>query len=487
VLVGDPGEGGDDGAVSAPRRPGQKPAAGPGRANVFHRLWQTLHCDPSRLPYSWGREQGRLCCRLRCLAPEQRQWLESERVADLPDVELRILALPRVRPLLAEVLFPQSMTVFQAKEYIYRELQELPVQADDGALDWDESDTTLTLSLSRGATAGAQALALEEGLREVVAGFGGGGVWHTARLEFDRAAGWCRGRAEEWVAAHLGLRDLGRTALLERPHRMTPPLAAVVGDLLFGRAPEPAAADRPAVEFVSVPPLQRPREPTRAGRDGQRRREPGGTAVKAEHRAAEPAFPRAGAGLEQDLAVARHGDRLPTDLRPKLPTRGVVNYLEAQAVVRKLEELAAGGRERGPVAVVAMQAAQAELIRLLARQSPKLSGAALTVEIDGPAAFRQREFGAVLVSLTRSHGHRAVALCEAIGHLALALTRARERLIIFGDVGTLARRSQWHGVLDHHDEAAAAREGQIAARLCAYLQGRGRCGRAFRLSEGSGA
>src|SRR5262249_14389179 len=80
--------------------------AGPARAQAFHRLWQTLHCDPTRLPYAWVREGERLCCRLRQLPPEQRQWLESERVADCLDIELRILASPGVRPLLTEVIFP---------------------------------------------------------------------------------------------------------------------------------------------------------------------------------------------------------------------------------------------------------------------------------------------------------------------------------------------------------------------------------------------
>jgi hypothetical protein len=106
--------------------------------------------------------------------------------------------------------------------------------------------------------------------------------------------------------------------------------------------------------------------------------------------------------------------------------------------------------------------------------------------VDGPSAFRQREFPLVLVSLTRSHGHRAVSFGEEPPHLALALTRARTGLVVFGDPGTLARRGQWEGVLDHLDEAAAAREGAVVGALLAYLQGAGRHGRAFRFCEGGG-
>src|SRR5262249_8433314 len=122
--------------------------------------------------------------------------------------------------------------------------------------------------------------------------------------------------------------------------------------------------------------------------------------------------------------------------------------------------------------------------RHLAGHSSRLSG--LPVVVDAPGGFRQREFDVVLVSLTRSHGHRAVSYGESVAQLALALTRARQRLILFGDVGTLVRRTQWEGVLDHLDEAAAAREGLIVSRLVAYLQGQGRHSSVFRLSEGSG-
>jgi superfamily I DNA and/or RNA helicase len=163
-----------------------------------------------------------------------------------------------------------------------------------------------------------------------------------------------------------------------------------------------------------------------------------------------------------------------------------VNYLEAQAVVRRLEELAGETDAAAAVAVVALYPAQAELIRRLIGQSARLSAGGLRVDVDAPAAFRQREYPVVLVSLTRSHGHRAVSFGDEASLLGLALTRARRRLILFGDVGTLARRSQWEGVLDHLDEAAAAREGQVVGRLLDYLQGRGRHARVFRLSGGGG-
>src|SRR5207248_5247183 len=41
--------------------------------------------------------------------------------------------------------------------------------------------------------------------------------------------------------------------------------------------------------------------------------------------------------LFRSLAGARQADRLPVGLRNGLPQKGVVNYLEAQALIRRLE------------------------------------------------------------------------------------------------------------------------------------------------------
>jgi hypothetical protein len=107
--------------------------------------------------------------------------------------------------------------------------------------------------------------------------------------------------------------------------------------------------------------------------------------------------------------------------------------------------------------------------------------------VDVPGAFRQREAPIVLLSLTRSHSHRAVSFGEEPQTLAQGLTRARCRLIIFGDPGTLARRGQWEGPLDHLDEMAAGRERRLIGQLLRYLQGHGPHAEVFHLCEGSGA
>jgi hypothetical protein len=530
VLVGEPaGEGAEAAAHSAPgpaarpNRPGapprRKPPSRPIRPGFFHHLWHLLHCDPRRLPYAWVQEEGRLRCRLHPVDAEQFRWIESERVADFPEIELRILAAPHVPPQLVEVVFPPAMNIAQAKEFIYRELQQLPVQAPGNVSRWVEESDRLVFRLADPPLTSTVPVHLEPGVCERVGRLATGGQpraegaassveansapWYTCCVEFDRTAGWQRERAAQWVEEHLSLRDLGRTARLEKVYRMTPALAAVVAGLLGlgdsasdhylpraaaeGQA-RPNAHARPGlppVEFVPVPPLWHPR-PEKATKADRR----GGRVAATEIVPPAPVLPKVGAGLELDLSDVRHRDRLPGELRPVLPDHGFVNYLEAQEVVHVLEELVGDPRTRSSAAgslaigVVTLYAAQAQLIRHLASRVPALAASGLEIQIDTPAAFRQRECDVVLVSLTRSHSHRAVTFGETAKQLAVALTRSRTRLIVFGDPGTLSKRRHWEGLVDHLDEAASARERAICGRLLDYLQRLGPRPHGFRLGEG---
>jgi hypothetical protein len=523
VLVGEPRPENADvprstgAGAPASRAPGKPSRASPLRPGFFQRLWSHLHPDPRRLPSGWVMREGRLVCRLRPVSAEQVRWVESERVADRSEIELRIVAPPRQAPYLAEVLFPGTTAVPEAKDYIYRELQELTLQASGSELRWLEKPGHLVLELSGQIDPEAVPLDLEGGVRELVGPrttpLGPGGVpWHTCGLQFDRAAGWDRERAERWVEDNLGLRDLGRTALLAVAYRSRPALGQFLADLLYEGACQPVAEcgqpDGPAVEFVAVPGLPREAEESRHPSERPGRWSRGGTATVAPR----SRVARGGAGLEIDLADPRRPG-LPAELRACLPAQGLVNFLEARAVVRALEALvvdpafrtasadwqrtagcglavggcAAGGQEarHGPVvAVMALFAAQVELLRVLLRQSSVLAEA--PVEVGLPAAFHQRECLVAVLSLTRSHTHRAVPYGEHPEELVRALTRAAARLLLFGDPGTLARRSQWQGALDHLDEIAGRREQALTTHLVSYIQGHGPHGMTFRLQE-SGA
>jgi hypothetical protein len=424
------------------------------------------------------------------------------------------------------VTFPAAAPIEEAKAFIFRELQELPVQSPGHGLRWAEQADRVVLELAGAPSTGTVAVVLEEGVREWVLPETGS----TSALEFDRGAGWTLDRAEGWVAEHLGLRDLGRTARLATSYRAAPGLAHFLSDVLFagGCEPHAPAEDGPAqwaaVEFVPVPSLaaEPDREACVVGHEAIGSSRPTTHASRPTTGVRVPRLRgvKGGAGLEVDLADARPLEPLPPEVRAALPRRGLVNYLEALAVVRRLESLladadfqAAGlhwqqcraalceqagqvcdpqanGRPGGPVhrptvAVMAVSAAQVELLRWLVSQAPGLTGGPLAVEVGLPAAFRQRECLAALVSLTRSHTHRAATYGDGPNSLVEALTRPAARLILFGDAATLARRSQWQGPLDQLDEATARAERGVVARLVAYLQGRGAHPHVFRLLEGS--
>jgi hypothetical protein len=168
----------------------------------FNRLWQLLHCDP------WGREGGRVVCRLRPVPPDRRGRLDREPVADRPDVELRIHTPPAGPPELAEVAFPAGTAISRAVEYVFEQLGELPasLSAECRVLSAElHSLTTMSVGLA-------------DGVRAVIADAPGG--WEVFAVEFNPTAGWDRERAAAWVRRHLVQHGPGRTIRLSsrEPH-----------------------------------------------------------------------------------------------------------------------------------------------------------------------------------------------------------------------------------------------------------------------------
>jgi hypothetical protein len=457
----------------------------PRASGFFENIWRALHWDPGSLPYRWEQEACGLCCRLRPVKPEHRTRLEREFVADYPDIELRILTLPPSPPVLAEVVFPPSMSLADAKRYIFHELDELAVEPAGNQPHWSEEPNKATIWFTHdrlespgtqhsalGTQRSATTVELEPGVTEILDGTESP---RTLGIEFERAVGWDYQRAETWICRRLGGRALGRTARLDKAHRLHPHLAAFIAHVAYGSPRQDMGLESPngcgpRVEFVPVPAL---REQVNAS--GGRTQ---GIALSR----------KGGAGLEIDLSDPRQRPRLPTQVLNGLPGKGVVNLTEAQAVVRWLQaQTAKRNGTLGSVGIMAMDVAQVQLMRGLLRQTPEIESVLGPVMIDTPAAFREREFSVVLLSLTRSHSHRAIAFSDGPDTLPLALTRGQSQLVIFGDAGSLARRSEWHGPIEHLDEIAAGREREMVGRLVQYVEGKGAYPAAFRLCEVAGA
>ena len=470
--------------VSAPQaRAENRPALLPLQPPVFFgQLWQRLHSNPESLPYSWVEDGEKLVCRLRPIIEEQRSWVETERLVDYPQIVLHILALPRSQPVVAEVVFPASFTIQRAKQFILQELQELAVHAPARSMRWqDDHSDRLVLQLAGEICHHPATVPLAPGIREMLnpkqrAETKGSGqvAWQTCCIEFDRESGWHRGTAEEWIERHLGLRDKGRTLFLDTLHRSKGSLGDFTQALMASHLNEPATAQPSsdqALEFVAVPPLK---ETGRA--------EPSSGA----HRLRP-------AGVELDLSDPKNRDRLPAELRVGLPTQGVVNLQEAQAIVRKLVD----GERAGllpavlpgavTIFVVALYESQAELIRRLLRNCPSLASRANAIEVGVPQAFAHRDAAWVFVSLTRSHSHRSTAFGSGPKELLLALSRAREKMCVFGDVGALTRRAHWEGTVERLDELQTLQERDLIRTLLEGFQKMAHPYMATLGSEGSGS
>jgi AAA domain len=448
LLVGEPSRAPrsptreEEPASRATRRPRARSIPPP--PDFFARLAQRLGHEP------WATEGERLCCRLHPVRPEQRQYLEGESLADNPDMELRILTLPGGEPLLAEIVFPPNLTPIQAREYLVGELNEVRAVPKCRTARWSEESGRIVVRFEPGEPTGR--VTLGEGITEWIAGR------RTIGFAFDRTA-WDRIRAEEWLRESLK-HEPGRTAALDVSHRHAPGVAGWLNGILDVPYAVRAGPSEAVVAFLAVP-----------ARPGVRAQDNG---------AAGDGRPRpTGAGYETDLADPKQRERFSPELLRVLPARGFVNLPEADKVVQKLEELTAH-QSPDTVGVTAMYSAQAALIRRLALRTPRLAG----VRILEAGEWRHRECDTLLVSLTRSHVSRAVTYGDEPGVPQLVLPRARRRVILVGDPGTLARRARWEGACDDFDEVAAERERDFVLWLLNHLQGRGPRAAAFQVLEG---
>ena len=169
--------------------------------------------------------------------------------------------------------------------------------------------------------------------------------------------------------------------------------------------------------------------------------------------------------------VGQRGFAHPRSVFPRLDA-GTEAFAVAGAVTaHDAPEL--GPVDRPVVVVLALFEGQVELLRRLVEQSEILRARTFKLEVALPSRLCQRECDVVFLRLTRSHAHRSVAFGDSAHELPLAFTRSRSRLLVFGDPGSLSKRTHWHGPLDQLDAHAAHQERVRLSRFLAYLQKHG--------------
>ena len=140
------------------------------------------------------------------------------------------------------------------------------------------------------------------------------------------------------------------------------------------------------------------------------------------------------AGASYDEAVEPDGDSR-------------YNPMEAELVLRKVQELLDAGLSPTQMAVISPYSAQVRLLRERLRQPE--------IEIDSVDGFQGREKEAVLISLVRSNPDGEIGFLEDVRRTNVALTRARRKLVVVGDSATITVHPFYQRMVAYFDAIRA--------------------------------
>ena len=144
-----------------------------------------------------------------------------------------------------------------------------------------------------------------------------------------------------------------------------------------------------------------------------------------------------------DTAGAGFDEELEPDGESRL------NRQEAELVRRKVQELMDAGVAAGDVAVIAPYAAQVRLLR----ERLDVPG----LEIDSVDGFQGREKEAVVISLVRSNPRGEIGFLGDLRRMNVAMTRAKRKLVVVGDIATLAAHPFYQRMVEYFEGLGAYR------------------------------
>ena len=141
-----------------------------------------------------------------------------------------------------------------------------------------------------------------------------------------------------------------------------------------------------------------------------------------------------------------------------------MNPLEAELVIKKVDELLECGVSPADIAVISPYSAQVKLLREKLSKSPAqaavLGGGDATlsregIEIDSVDGFQGREKEVVIVSLVRSNREGEVGFLADTRRMNVAMTRARRKLIVIGDSATITSHGFYQRMVEYFESIGA--------------------------------
>jgi len=133
----------------------------------------------------------------------------------------------------------------------------------------------------------------------------------------------------------------------------------------------------------------------------------------------------------------------------KLEGRGLSNPEEATFLVRLLQAYLVEASPASPtVALIAPYRHQVELLRSIATETLDENQQAL-VTVNTVDSFQGAERDAVFISLTRSNADQSIGFLSEVRRMNVAMTRARKKLVLVGDGGTLGNLKFYEDLLQY--------------------------------------
>jgi len=139
-----------------------------------------------------------------------------------------------------------------------------------------------------------------------------------------------------------------------------------------------------------------------------------------------------------------------------------MNPLEAELVIKKVDELLACGVSPADIAIISPYSAQVKLLReKLSKPHAQAAvhgggdGGRSSIEVDSVDGFQGREKEAVIVSLVRSNLEGEVGFLADTRRMNVAMTRARRKLIVVGDSATITAHPFYEKMVKYFESVGA--------------------------------